>query len=81
MKLPGFLGRWLRFNAVGAIGIVVQIGALALFKGALQDTALTTWSGQSGNLTAAQRELVRRLKLNGLATTGAYASKMESQVA
>lgn len=48
---------------------------------ALQDTALTTWSGQSGNLTAAQRELVRRLKLNGLATTGAYASKMESQVA
>ena len=35
MKLPGFLGRWLRFNAVGAIGIVVQSDALALFKGAL----------------------------------------------
>ena len=35
MKLPGFLGRWLRFNAVGAIGILVQSGALALFKGAL----------------------------------------------
>lgn len=36
MKLPGFLGRWLRFNAVGAIGIVVQTGALALLKGALK---------------------------------------------
>jgi putative flippase GtrA len=35
MKAPGFLGRWLRFNAVGAMGIVVQTAALALFKGAL----------------------------------------------
>ena len=35
MNLPGFLGRWLRFNAVGASGIVVQTGALALFKGLL----------------------------------------------
>ena len=48
---------------------------------ALQDTALTTWSGQSGNVGAAQHELVRRLKLNGLATTGEYALKMESQAA
>lgn len=35
MNLPGFLRRWLRFSAVGAIGIVVQTGALALFKGLL----------------------------------------------
>jgi putative flippase GtrA len=35
MKPPGFLVRWLRFNAVGAIGIVVQTGALGVFKGAL----------------------------------------------
>jgi putative flippase GtrA len=26
------LSRWLKFNAVGAAGIVVQLGALALFK-------------------------------------------------
>ncbi|MFN7924804.1 MAG: GtrA family protein [Bryobacteraceae bacterium] len=26
--------RWLKFNAVGGIGIAVQLGALALFKGA-----------------------------------------------
>jgi fructose-bisphosphate aldolase class I len=48
---------------------------------ALQDTALTSWAGQSGNVAAAQKELLRRLKLNGLATTGEYAAKMESQAA
>ena len=36
MNLSGGLGRWLRFNAVGAIGIVVQTGALGLFKGLLR---------------------------------------------
>jgi putative flippase GtrA len=35
VKAPGFLGRWLRFNAVGAMGIAVQTGALALLKGGL----------------------------------------------
>jgi putative flippase GtrA len=30
-----FLLRWLQFNAVGGIGIVVQLGALALFRGVL----------------------------------------------
>jgi fructose-bisphosphate aldolase class I len=48
---------------------------------ALQDTALTAWGGQSGNVSAAQKELVRRLKLNGLATTGTYAAAMESEAA
>jgi putative flippase GtrA len=35
MKAPGFLSRWLRFNAVGAIGIVVQTGALGVFRSVL----------------------------------------------
>jgi putative flippase GtrA len=35
VKAPEFLGRWLRFNAVGAIGIAVQTAALALFKSVL----------------------------------------------
>lgn len=48
---------------------------------ALQDTALTAWSGASANVGAAQTELLRRAKLNGLATTGAYAPAMESQAA
>lgn len=29
------LARWLRFNAVGALGILVQLAALALFKSGL----------------------------------------------
>jgi len=48
---------------------------------ALQDTALTTWNGQSTNVGAAQKELLRRAKLNGLATSGAYAPAMETQAA
>ena len=48
---------------------------------ALQDTALTTWNGASTNVGAAQKELLRRAKLNGLATTGAYAPAMETQAA
>jgi fructose-bisphosphate aldolase, class I len=48
---------------------------------ALQDTALTTWGGASANVGAAQRELLRRAKLNGLAATGGYAPAMENQAA
>jgi fructose-bisphosphate aldolase class I len=48
---------------------------------ALQDNALTAWSGSSGNVGAAQKELLRRAKLNGLAATGAYAPAMEDQAA
>ena len=32
----GWLRRWLKFNAVGGIGILVQLAALAIFKGALR---------------------------------------------
>jgi fructose-bisphosphate aldolase, class I len=48
---------------------------------ALQDTALTTWGGASANVGAAQKELLRRAKLNGLAATGAYTLAMETQAA
>jgi fructose-bisphosphate aldolase, class I len=48
---------------------------------ALQDNALKAWAGESANVGAAQKELLRRAKLNGLAATGAYAPGMESQAA
>jgi fructose-bisphosphate aldolase class I len=48
---------------------------------ALQDDALKTWAGQAGNYAAAQKEMAKRAKLNGLATTGSYSSSMESQAA
>ncbi len=48
---------------------------------ALQDTALKAWGGSSANFTAGQKEFAKRAKLNSLATTGSYASSMESQAA
>jgi fructose-bisphosphate aldolase, class I len=48
---------------------------------ALQDDALKTWAGQAANYAAAQKEMAKRAKLNGLATTGSYSSSMESQAA
>ena len=41
MKLRGFLSRWLKFNTVGAIGIAVQLAALALLRGLLGVNYLT----------------------------------------
>jgi putative flippase GtrA len=35
VKWRGFLRRWLKFNTVGAIGIAVQLGALAVLRGLL----------------------------------------------
>jgi fructose-bisphosphate aldolase class I len=48
---------------------------------ALQDDALKTWAGQAANYTAAQKEMAKRAKLNGLATTGSYSASLESQAA
>ena len=41
MNPGGALRRWLKFNAVGAIGIVVQLAALAVLKGLLRLPYLT----------------------------------------
>jgi len=35
VKFRGFLHRWLKFNTVGAIGIVIQLAVLALLRGVL----------------------------------------------
>src|SRR6266850_605823 len=48
---------------------------------ALQDDALKTWAGQAANYAAAQKQMAKRAKLNGLATTGSYSASMESQAA
>jgi len=48
---------------------------------ALQDTALKAWGGKQANFGAGQKEMSKRAKLNGLATTGSYSSNMESQAA
>ena len=48
---------------------------------ALQDAALKTWGGKADAFTAGQKAFAKRAKLNGLATTGAYMSAMEKEVA
>lgn len=44
---------------------------------ALQDHALKAWHGKAENVSSAQTALHKRLKLNGLASLGQYASAME----
>ena len=48
---------------------------------ALQDEALKAWGGAAANFGAGQKEFLRRAKLTSLATTGRYASDMESKAA
>jgi len=48
---------------------------------ALQDEALKAWGGVAANFTAGQKEFARRAGLAALATTGRYASDMESKAA
>jgi fructose-bisphosphate aldolase class I len=45
---------------------------------ALQAPVLTAWKGLEGNLAAAQKMLLKRCQLNGLARSGKYTRAMES---
>jgi len=44
---------------------------------ALQEPVLKAWRGKPGNRTEGQRQLLRRLRLNGAASLGTYAPAME----
>jgi fructose-bisphosphate aldolase class I len=48
---------------------------------ALQQTALSAWSGSAANVARAQREFMKRARLNGLATAGSYEPAMEKEAA
>ena len=48
---------------------------------ALQDSTLKAWGGAATNFAAAQKEFIKRAKLNGLATTGRYSADLENQAA
>jgi len=45
---------------------------------ALQAPVLAAWQGQESNAAAAQRALLRRCELNGLARDGQYKRGMET---
>jgi fructose-bisphosphate aldolase class I len=46
---------------------------------ALQAPVLAAWTGQESNVAAAQRELLKRSRLNGLAHDGKYVPAMEAE--
>ena len=48
---------------------------------ALQQQPLATWQGEAANVDAARRLLLRRARLNGLASSGEYLPEMEDQAA
>ena len=48
---------------------------------ALQQSALGAWGGAAASVASAQREFLKRARLNGLATVGRYESALEKQAA
>jgi fructose-bisphosphate aldolase class I len=51
------------------------------YSRALQNPALKTWRGQSGNLAAAQKAFHHRAHMNGLAAQGRWKQELERQAA
>jgi fructose-bisphosphate aldolase class I len=69
-----------------------HLNAMAVMKGlpwpvtfsysrALQNPALKTWKGQSGNIAAAQKAFFHRAHMNGLAAQGKWRAELEKQAA
>jgi fructose-bisphosphate aldolase class I len=48
---------------------------------ALQQAALKTWQGSSGNVATAQRAQIHRARMNGLAAMGEYRADLEKKAA
>ena len=68
------------------LSLINQLGPLPWsltfsYGRALQDEALKGWGGTAANFAIGQKEFMRRAKLTALATTGRYASDMESKAA
>jgi fructose-bisphosphate aldolase, class I len=51
------------------------------YSRALQNTALKTWRGQAGNVSAAQKAFHHRAHMNGLAAQGKWKADLEKQAA
>ncbi len=68
-------------NAMNALGIDLPWALTFSYGRALQQTAMKTWKGESGNVEAAQNALLWRAKCNGSAALGKYSDAMEKQAA
>jgi fructose-bisphosphate aldolase class I len=74
------------------VSATAHLNAMAATKGlpwpltfsysrALQNPALSTWKGQSGNVAAAQRAFLHRAHMNSLACQGRWKPELEKQAA
>ncbi|MDH3690069.1 MAG: fructose-bisphosphate aldolase class I [Gammaproteobacteria bacterium] len=68
-------------NAMNTMGENLPWPLTFSYARALQERPLATWKGESANVTAAQKALHHRAKLNGAASQGKYAVAMEQEAA
>lgn len=66
----------LNLNAINNVGIQPWLLSFSYGR-ALQEDCLHAWAGQAENVAAAQAELLKRAKLNSLASLGEYEVDME----
>jgi fructose-bisphosphate aldolase class I len=64
-------------NRIGGFGWELSFS----YGRALQAPALKAWRGEDANIEAAQRALVHRSRMNGLARSGSYSASMEGDAA
>lgn len=68
-------------NAMNGLGKNLPWPLTFSYARALQERALAAWKGEASNVTAAQRILYHRAKLNGAASKGEYTPAMEQEAA
>jgi fructose-bisphosphate aldolase class I len=68
-------------NAMHSLGKTLPWALTFSYARALQQPAIETWKGKSGNVDAAQKALYHRAKLNGAAALGRYKESMEKEAA
>lgn len=49
------------------------------YSRAIEEPILATWKGEDANVEAAQKVMLHRVKMNGLASEGKYSSEMEKE--
>ena len=68
-------------NAMHSLGKTLPWALTFSYARALQQPAIETWKGKSGNVDVAQKALYHRAKLNGAAALGRYKESMEKEAA
>lgn len=68
-------------SAMNSLGKELPWNVTFSYGRALQQAAMTTWNGNSGNVDAARKVVLHRARMNGLASQGKYTSELEQQAA